>query len=116
MARNPKMTATQLRGNFPGHTPKARKPSKPRETADIASIVKTRDPYTGERVSDGSKWDEVFRGCKEGDCFVMPPEETARTERALRKWLEREKINAIVRRQSKGEDGKGRVWLLKVLK
>lgn len=101
---------TKTRGNWPG------KPPRVHTAANIDAIVKTRAPYTGTRVTAGSKWDHVFQGAREGDCFECPPEETARVERALRMWLKKYGIEGIVRRQSKSEDGKGRVWLLKVLK
>lgn len=107
---------TQLRGPWPGHPMKDQPTRQGNKTANLDAIVKTRAPYSGTRVSQGSKWDELFQGASEGDCWEMPPEETARAERALRQWLKKAGIDGIVRRRSRCEDGKGRVWLYKVLK
>jgi hypothetical protein len=116
------MTATQLRGNFPGHTPKAetvKKPAKKKAapaSTNFAAIKRTRAPYKPPKYTGPSKWADLFQGAKEGDCWEMQPEDCPRAEIALRKWLEKNEIKGIIRRNAKCDDGKGRVWLLKVLK
>lgn len=104
---------TQTRGNWPG---KAALPKRERQSTKFDEIVKSRTPYIVTRTTQASKWDAVFKGVQEGDCFEMQPEDVARGEQALRKFLEKNGIEGIVRRRTRCEDGKGRVWLLKVLK
>lgn len=101
---------TAVRGNFPKKEP------RPACKVNTETIVKTRAPYTGGRSTPEGKWEALFRGATEGDCFEMAPEDTTRAEAALRTWMRKKGIEGIVRRKSRCEDGKGRVWLLKVFK
>ena len=84
---------------------------------DLASIVKCNDPYQPERVVNTHKWDQLFEGVKEGDCFRVHGTENqlGATARALRMYLKRKGIEGIVRQQARTKDGIGRVWLVKII-
>lgn len=104
------MPQTTLRGPWP------KIPKKPQVLTDFNAIKKTRDPYQTSKTREMGKWDKLFQGISEGDCFVMPTEEVARASSALRKWLKTNDIDGLIRQRSKCEDGQGRVWLYKILK
>lgn len=85
---------------------------------DVSKIVKCDDPYAPQRVVNTHKWDQLFAGVKEGDCFRVPdgdPLTLSATARALRVHLKRNGINGIVRQQARTADGIGRVWLVKIV-
>lgn len=108
------MTATKFgKSPFPGKvTPQ---PAK-KKSVDLAGIEKCRDPYTPERVINKHKYDQLFEGIKEGDCFKVPGGDRERSalSRALRLYLKRHNIDGIVRQEGRTADGIGRVWLIRV--
>lgn len=105
--------ATKLgKSAFPGKAKAAKKP------VDLSTVTKCRDPYQPQRVINRHKYDELFAGVKEGDCFAVKdsPETLGAVSRALRLYLKRQGIEGIVRQQSNTADGIGRVWLVKIVK
>ena len=97
---------------FPGKEPKAHNP------VDLSMVKRTAAPYQPTRVVNKHKYDELFAGLKEGDCFEIPGGDSAALSalaRAMRVYLQRQGIEGIVRQQGRTADGVGRVWLLKVL-
>lgn len=97
---------------FPGKAPKVKK------ALDLSGIVKCRDQYRPERVITQHKYDAMFAGLREGDCFRVPGGscELSAFSRALRCYLKREGIDGIVRQQGRTDDGIGRVWLVKIIR
>jgi len=80
-------------------------------------VKKTNDQYKPQRVILKHKYDELFSGAKEGDCFRCPDEATmCALARALRSYFKRKGIPVIVRQQLLTEDRIPRVWLVKFLK
>ena len=103
---------------FAGHSPFEPKPEpKPRTPVDLSIVEKCRDPYLPERVVKRQKYEELFAGVKEGDCFRVHggPDERTALARALRVYLDKQSIEGIVRQNGRTEDGIGRVWLVKVV-
>lgn len=93
----------------PRKTPVAEKP------ANLAIVKKTNAPYMPPRVDRfKSKYDELFSGCKEGDCWETTLEDVSKLEKGLVTWLKRNNIEGIVRRNAHCPDGVARVWLYKV--
>ncbi len=110
------MTATKLgAAPFPGKAPK---PKREKKEIDLSGIEKCRDPYAPERIVNQHKYDAIFAGLAEGDCFRVPggSKELSAFSRGLRCYMKRIGMNGIVRQQGRTADGIGRVWLLKVLK
>lgn len=106
------MSKTKLRGNFPGKQPKTKTP------VDLSAVKKTRTPYQPDRVINQHKYDDLFGGVQEGDCFELPGGESTELSalaRALRVYLKRNGVNGIVRQSGRTPDGIGRVWFLKRL-
>lgn len=98
---------------FPGKNTAIRTP------LDLGKVQKTRAPYRPSRVVNQHKYDQLFAGVKEGDCFELPGGESLELTalaRALRVHLKRHGIEGIVRQQGRTEDGIGRVWLVKIVK
>lgn len=94
---------------------KKRKPPAPEKPVNLEIVKKTRAPYMPPRVNRfKSKYDDLFAGCKEGDCWETTLEDVGKLEKALVTWLKRNKIEGIVKRNSKCPDGVARVWLYKV--
>lgn len=111
---------TLINGNWPGVPQvekKERKQHKPNAPVDLSTVAKTRAPYvspnTGQLVS---KYDALFKGVQEGDCFECPPEKTANLSKALDTYIKKHKIDGVIKQNSRCDDGKGRVWLYKVYK
>jgi hypothetical protein len=102
---------TKIKGNWPG------KPRKEYKAIDISKVEKCNDPYKPGRVVTLHKYEAMFYGVKEGDCFRVPGgnKEVSAVALALRHYLKRHQINGIVRQKSVCDDGIGRVWLIKVL-
>lgn len=103
---------------FAGKNPFVPKPAPSQyKPLDISGIEKTRDPYAPDRVVKCQKYDELFSGVQEGDCFRVPGGEKERSAlaRALRVYLQRKGIDGIVRQNGRTEDGIGRVWLVKIV-
>lgn len=100
---------------FPG---KALKPKQVKRPLQLDNVTKCRDPYTAERVIRQHKYDQLFAGVREGDCFRIQGDAVARSAlaRALRGYLKRNGIEGIVRQSGRTEDGIGRVWLVKIVK
>lgn len=100
---------------FPGKTPKPKQVKRP---VQLDNVTRCRDPYTAERVIRQHKYDELFAGVQEGDCFRIKGDAVARSAlaRALRGYLKRQGIEGIVRQSGRTDDGIGRVWLLKIVK
>src|SRR5574343_1265107 len=109
---------TQINGFWPGVTQvekKERKQHKPNAPVDLATVKKTRAPYTPANTGNKeSKYETLFRGVQEGDCFECPPEKTANLSKALDTYLKKNKIDGMIKQNSRCDDGKGRVWLYKV--
>ena len=105
------MIKTKTRGAWPGKEKRQHTP------LDLAAVVKCRDPYKPERVINKHKYDELFAGVQEGDCFRVPGGDRERSAlaRALRVYLKRIGVEGIVRQEGRTEDGVGRVWLVKVI-
>ena len=108
-----KQVKTKLaKAPFPG------KESKTNNPVDLSLVKRTRAPYQPDRVVNQHKYDELFKGIKEGDCFEIPGGDSpalSALARAMRLYLKRQGIEGIVRQQGRTADGMGRVWLLKVL-
>jgi hypothetical protein len=99
---------------------KAGFPGKPKRThtpLDLDGIQKCRDPYKPDRAIADRKYDELFGAAKEGDCFRVPggTKELSAFARAARMHFQRHGQQAIVRQQSRTDDGIQRVWILKIL-
>lgn len=104
---------TQLNGPWPGV--KVDKQPKLNNPVDLNTVKKTRTPYIVPRVDkQGKKYDELFSGVKEGDCFECPPNQAANVSKALRVYCKNKKIDGVIKQNSRCDDGKGRVWLYKV--
>lgn len=101
-----------------GKAPFPAKPKTSYHALDVSRIKKTRTPYKPVRVVAHRKYDELFSGIKEGDCFEVDGDirELSALARALRAYLDRHDIKGIVRQASQTEDGIKRVWLLRVLR
>ena len=97
---------------FPGKQPRTKK------ALDLTTVTKCRDPYKPERVMQQHKYDDLFAGVREGDCFRVDGDAAARSalSRALRLYLKRQGVEGIVRQEGRTEDGIGRVWLLKIIR
>jgi len=109
---------TTAKTQFAGRNPFQPKPApKPRTPLDLGGIEKCRDPYDHVRVVKQQKYDALFAGIKEGDCFRVSggPAERGALARALRVYLESNGIEGIVRQNGRTEDGIGRVWLVKIV-
>jgi len=102
---------TVINGKWPGQ------PKKKYEPIDIDAVVKCRDHFKPDRVVTHHKYEAMFEGIKEGDCFRVPGgnKQVSAVALALRHYLKRHHINGIVRQKSVCDDGIGRVWLIKVL-
>lgn len=110
---------TQLNGPWPGvikMEKKPRKPPSPEKPVNFDIIKKTSAPYIPPRTGVvKSKYDELFSGCKEGDCWETSAEDVSKLEKALNTWLKRNNIEGIVKRNAHCPDGIARVWLYKVM-
>lgn len=100
---------------FPGKQPKPKQVKRP---LALDKVTKCRDPYQAERVVRQHKYDELFAGVREGDCFRVDGDSVALSAlaRALRGYLVRQGIEGIVRQSGRTDDGIGRVWLVKIIK
>ena len=100
-----------------GKSPFAPKVKAARIDLDLSIVEKCSDPYNPERASQQAKYDELFAGVKEGDCFRVHGGNKERTAlaRALRVYLDRNKIKGLVRQNGRTKDGIGRVWFFKEL-
>jgi hypothetical protein len=100
---------------FPGKAPK---PKRSYKDLDLSVVKKTRDPYKPERVINEHKYDDLFAGVQEGDCFTVDgsASDLSALARALRLYMARHRIEGLVRQQKQSADGLGRVWLLRVFK
>lgn len=93
-----------------------KKPGTKKEV-NLSAIQKCVDPYQPERVVLRHKYDEMFAGVREGDCFRCPDELTmAALARALRNYIKRQGWTGVVRQNAKNADGICRVWALKIFK
>ena len=111
------MSAVQT--TFAGRSPFAKKPDrKAHIPVNLSGVEKCRDPYLPERVIKRAKYEEMFAGVKEGDCFRVSggSAELTAVARALRVYLKKHGINGLVRQNARTKDGIGRVWLVKILK
>ena len=106
-----------IKTKFAGRSPFVPKPVRTRTPLDLAGVQKCRDPYKPERVVKKQKYDQLFAGVQEGDCFRVAggSAELSALARALRLYLKRAGIDGVVRQQGRTEDGIGRVWLVKVV-
>lgn len=96
---------------FPGKSPATK------TTVDLSKIVKTREVYAPKRVINKHKYDELFEGVEEGDCYQCPDELTlSALARALRLYLKRQGWTGVVRQTSLTKDGIPRVWCVKIFK
>ena len=95
----------------PANQPHVKRP------VDLSIVTKCRDPYQPQRVVRQHKYDELFQGVREGDCFRVNGDAVARSAlaRALRLYLKRQGIEGIVRQEGRTDDGIGRVWLVKIV-
>ena len=111
---------TLINGNWPGVSQvekKEHKQHKRNAPVDLATVKKTRAPYTPANTGNKeSKYETLFRGVQEGDCFECPSEKTANLSKALDTYIKKNKIDGVIKQNSRCEDGKGRVWLYKVYK
>lgn len=83
----------------------------------VEEVQKCNDPYKPERVVLRHKYDELFDGVKEGDCFRCPDEKTmGAISRALRMYFKRNGWDGIVRQQLQTADGIPRVWAVKIFR
>jgi hypothetical protein len=96
---------------WPGKKPRVKTP------VNLDAVQKCSDPYKPERVILRHKYDELFAGVKEGDCFRCPDEQTTGAiARALRQHIKRQGWDCVVRQQARTEDGVARVWAVKIIK
>lgn len=111
---------TQLRGAWPGQpeqVKKERKKPAAEKAANLDAVKRTRTPYMQPRVDRfKSKYDKLFDGAQEGDCWETTFEDCGKIEKGLTTWLKRNNIDGIVRRNARCPDGVARVWLYKVNK
>jgi hypothetical protein len=100
---------------WPGKPPK---PVNVKRPVDLSIVTRCNDPYTAERVVRQHKYDEMFEGVKEGDCFRIDADAVTRSAvaRALRLYLKRQGVEGIVRQSGRTDDGIGRVWLVKIVR
>lgn len=100
---------------FPGKEPKPKQIKRP---LALGRVTKCRDPYQAERVVRQHKYDELFAGVREGDCFRVDGDSVALSAlaRALRSYLGRNGIEGVVRQSGRTDDGIKRVWLVKIIK
>lgn len=100
-----------------GNTPFEPRKKPVRKDIDLSIVEKCSDPYMPERKSVQSKYEELFAGVKEGDCFRVHGGNDERTAlaRALRVYLEKSGIKGLVRQNGRTDDGIGRVWFYKDL-
>jgi hypothetical protein len=86
-------------------------------TIDVARLKIESTPYQPEgRRSIASKYTRLFSKLSEGQCIVCEPKETGSVRAALQKHYKNRKAHPIIRTISHCEDGKGRVWLVKLEK
>jgi hypothetical protein len=111
---------TQLRGAWPGQPEQAKKERKkpaPDKPANLDAVKRTRTPYMQPRVDRfKSKYDDLFEGAQEGDCWETTFEDCAKISKALDTWCKRKGMDALVRQNARCPDGVARVWLYKVNK
>ena len=94
---------------------KQRKSPAQEKPVNLSIVKKTKAPYMPPRVDRfKSKYDDLFQGASEGDCWETNTEDVGKLEKALSTWLKRNKIEGIVRRNAHCPDGVARVWLYKV--
>lgn len=87
----------------------------PKTDIKVSSLAIEATPYNPVgRRSTASKYDSVFAKLKVGECVVCAPEAVASINSALRKYHQKLGAYAIVRSITKCNDGKGRVWLMRV--
>lgn len=99
---------------FPGKAPR---PKAVYQDLPVESVQRCRDPYTPERVVLHHKWDAMFAGLQEGDCFKLRAggvKELSALARALREYMRRHGLDGLVRQSMRTADGVGRVWCLKL--
>ena len=98
-------------------TPWPGKKAATKQAVDLAAVKKCADPYKPERVILRRKYDELFDGVKEGDCFRCPDEQTvSAVARALRMHIKRQGWDGVVRQQARTDDGIARVWVVRIIK
>lgn len=109
------MTVTKLaKSPFPGKPPK---PKTAYQSLPLENVIKCRDAYKPERVVLQHKYDQMFAGVAEGDCFKLKEggvKELSALARALREYMKRHGLEGIVRQSMRTDDGVGRVWVLKL--
>lgn len=108
---------TVLNGNWPGiiMEEKPKRKNAPEKPADLSVIKRTKAPYMHPRVDRfKSKYDGLFTGAVEGDCWETTEEDVGKIEKALKTWMEKNGIEGMVRRNKRCPDGVARVWLWKV--
>lgn len=104
---------TEIRGAFPG---KEKKPPKPSKKVNLSAVKITKEPYNPAREVEHRKYDELFANIVEGDCVTCDPADVDGIDRALRMHLKRKGVDAVVRRKTHSGDGRGRVWLYRILR
>lgn len=79
--------------------------------ADSLQIEDT--PWPGVIRSTASKYQHLFEAMRSGQCIACNSSESSAIAAAMRKHFKSRGRNPIIRTQSKCEDGKGRVWLIR---
>lgn len=90
---------------------------RPNQMVDLSIIEKCNDPYIpNQRIQQQHKYDKLFDGAKVGDCFRIRGDAMAvsATAKALRAYFRRRGKEAVIRQQTKSDDGIGRVYVLAV--
>lgn len=106
---------TIINGSWPKMEKKPRKPPAPEKPVNFSLIKKTKAPYIMPRTGViKSKYEELFSGCQEGDCWETTADDVGKIEKALVTWLKRNNIDGMVKRNSHCPDGVARVWLWKI--
>lgn len=89
------------------------KNNKPVTQIKISALEITDDEYTDGRSAVISKYDQLFAKMKPGQRIKCDGEEIGKVSNALKKYLEKNKLEGIVRAKARHTDGQGGVWWLK---
>ncbi len=113
MKQQPHNAKTTFAGNRHPITGASMKPKKaPAEFVDPNKISICDDPLPSHRASPGSKYDNILKKLKPGQCIKCPPSDVGRITGALRKHIGTGEVKGAIRSTTDYGDGMGRVWLV----
>jgi hypothetical protein len=77
---------------------------------DIEELTLTDEPFTSNRPSIASKYDDFFSTISPNKRIKVAPQRTQAVAQSLRCWIKRNKKAGVVKSIAKAGDGMGGVW------